>query len=86
MPRTRLLRIVVIAVLALLLLPYVITPFYAIGKPVSTVMLWRWITGERVERRFVPLSRISPSLALAVIIAEDGRYCRHNGVDLAGIP
>jgi monofunctional biosynthetic peptidoglycan transglycosylase len=33
----------------------------------------------------VPLSRISPSLSLAVIIAEDGRFCSHYGVDLAEI-
>jgi monofunctional biosynthetic peptidoglycan transglycosylase len=81
----RLLRAVVFAVLALLLLPYVITPFYAAGEPVSTVMLWRWLAGERVQRRYVPLSRISSALALAVIIAEDGRFCSHYGVDLVGI-
>ena len=45
----------VIAVLALLLLPYVLTPFYAFGQPVSTVMLWRELTGQRVERDYVPL-------------------------------
>jgi len=33
----------------------------------------------------VPLSRISPNLSLAVIIAEDGRFCGHYGVDLAEI-
>ena len=81
----RALRAVIFAVLALLLLPYVVTPFYAVGKPVSTVMLWRCITGERVERRYVPLARISPALSLAVIIAEDGRFCSHHGVDLAEI-
>ena len=81
----RALRAVIFVVLALLLLPYVVTPFYAAGKPVSTMMLWRWIAGERVERRYVPLSRISPALSLAVIIAEDGRFCSHYGVDIAGI-
>ena len=45
-------------------------------------MLWRHITGQRVERRYQPISRISPALSLAVIIAEDGRFCRHHGVDL----
>jgi monofunctional glycosyltransferase len=78
-------RAVGFAVLGLLLLPYLITPFYAVGEPVSTVMLWRRVTGERVQRQYAPLSRISPTLSLAVIIAEDGRFCSHHGVDFAEI-
>jgi len=75
------LRAVGFAVLALLALPYAITPFYAMVNPVSTVMLWRSLSGGRVERQYVPLERISPALTLAVIIAEDGRFCSHHGVD-----
>jgi len=78
-------RAVGFAVLALLLLPYLIAPFYAFGEPVSTVMLWRRMTDERVQRQYAPLSRISPALALAVIVAEDGRFCSHHGVDFAEI-
>jgi monofunctional biosynthetic peptidoglycan transglycosylase len=74
-------RAVVILLLVLIVLPYVITPLYAVGRPVSTVMIWRWITGQRVERIYAPLSRISPLLALSVIVAEDGRFCTHHGVD-----
>jgi monofunctional biosynthetic peptidoglycan transglycosylase len=70
-----------IVVLALLALPYVVVPFYTYGEPVSTLMLWRRLTGERVERRFVPLTRIAPAAALTVIVAEDGRFCGHRGVD-----
>src|SRR5674476_587848 len=79
------LRAVGFAVLLLLALPYVLTPLYAVVEPVSTVMLWRRIAGERVERRYVPLARIAPALSLAVIIAEDGRFCSHHGVDFAEI-
>jgi monofunctional biosynthetic peptidoglycan transglycosylase len=79
------LRAVGLAVLVLLLLPYLITPFYAFGEPVSTVMLWRRMTGERVQRHYVPLPRISSALSLAVIVAEDGRFCSHHGVDFAQI-
>ena len=86
LPRTpRPLRLVMLAVLALLLLPYAITPFYALSEPVSTVMLWRRVTGERVQRQYVPLSRMAPALPLAVIIAEDGRFCSHHGVDFREI-
>jgi monofunctional biosynthetic peptidoglycan transglycosylase len=73
------------AALVLLIAPYVLVPFYAFGRPVSTVMLWRGLTGQRVERIYVPLSSISPRLSLAVVIAEDGRFCGHYGVDLAEI-
>lgn len=81
----RLLRFALFAVLALLILPYVLAPLYAFGKPVSTVMLWRMATGQRVQRNYAPLSRISPALSLAVIVAEDGRFCGHHGVDFAEI-
>jgi monofunctional biosynthetic peptidoglycan transglycosylase len=79
------LRMVGLAVLGLLLLPYAIAPFYAFGQPVSTVMLWRRMVGERVERVYVPISRVAPALSLAVVVAEDGRFCTHYGVDLAEI-
>lgn len=81
----RALRAAAIAVLAVLLLPYLITPLYRVMNPVSTVMLWRRLSGARVERHYVPIARISPSLSLAVIIAEDGRFCSHHGVDFAEI-
>jgi len=81
----RLLRAVGLALLVLLLAPYVITPFYAVVQPVSTVMLWRELSGQRMQRINAPLSRISPALRLAVIVAEDGRFCSHHGVDFAEI-
>ena len=39
-----------IVVLVLILLPYLLAPFYRVINPVSTLMLWRWATGQRVER------------------------------------
>ena len=86
LPRTsRPLFWAVLVVLALLLTPYVLTPLYTFGEPVSTVMLWRKLTGQRVERIYEPLPRISPLLVRAVLIAEDGRFCDHYGVDFAQI-
>jgi monofunctional glycosyltransferase len=79
------LRYITIAVLIVFLLPYLITPLYAVINPVSTLMLWRHLSGGRVERQYVPISRISPSLPLIVVIAEDGRFCSHHGVDLTEI-
>ena len=86
LPRVpRLLRLAALLLLGLLLLPYAIAPFYAFGQPLSTVMMWRWIAGERVERIYAPLSRISPALRLAVIIAEDGSFCTNYGIDFREI-
>jgi monofunctional biosynthetic peptidoglycan transglycosylase len=76
------LRAAVIALVALMALPYLLAPLYNFGHPVSTVMLWRWITLQRVERDWVPLARVAPVLARSVIVAEDGRFCGHAGVDL----
>jgi len=72
-------------ILVLLLLPYLIVPLYRFVPPVSTPMLWRWATGGRVERIVVPLGRIAPTLPLAVIVAEDGSFCRNHGIDLGAM-
>ncbi|MBK5960114.1 monofunctional biosynthetic peptidoglycan transglycosylase [Rhodoplanes elegans] len=79
------LMLAVVVVLVLLLLPYVLTPFLHFGRPVSTLMLGRWLTGQRVERVWVPLADIAPVLPRTVIVAEDARFCGHRGVDLAEI-
>ena len=77
----RVLRWVVIAVLALLLLPYAIAPLYRFVDPVSTLMAWRWLRGAPVERSVVPLDRIAPILVRTVLASEDARFCTHRGID-----
>ena len=66
-PIFRLAWAVVIAVLLVLLLPYLLVPLYRVVNPVSTPMLWRWATGARVEHSFVPLERMAPALPVTVI-------------------
>lgn len=39
----------------------------------------------RIQKQWVPLSRISPFLIKAVIIAEDDKFWRHEGFDMEGI-
>ena len=68
-------------VLLLLSIFAVLVALWAFAPPVSTLMLARWVTFRPVERVWTPLARIAPSLPLAVIASEDGRYCRHWGVD-----
>src|SRR5262245_58909021 len=80
-----LLRILAVVLLVLLLVPYAVTPLYSVARPVSTLMLWRSMRGERVERIWRPIESISPALPLAVLIAEDARFCQHAGVDWQGL-
>src|SRR5689334_22881166 len=48
-PRARgVLRACLIVLIILIVLPYLIVPFYRFINPVSTLMLWRWATGARV--------------------------------------
>jgi monofunctional biosynthetic peptidoglycan transglycosylase len=74
-----------IVLAVVLLAPYAIAPLYRFIDPISMPMLWRWVTGQRVERRFVPLDRVAPVLPLAVIVAEDGSFCRNHGIDLGAM-
>lgn len=74
-------RVLFLILVGLLLLPYALTLVYRAVDPVSTLMLWRWMTGARVERTVVPIDRVSPALPLAVVVAEDARFCTHEGVD-----
>jgi|SRR5882724_1488431 len=78
----RLVRWLVVAVVALILLPYFVAPLYRVIDPVSTLMLGRWILGKRVERTWVPLDRVAPVLQRTVIASEDARFCSHRGIDL----
>jgi len=78
----RLVRWLVVAMVALILLPYFVAPLYRVIDPVSTLMLGRWILGKRVERTWVPLDRVAPVLQRTVIASEDARFCSHHGLDL----
>lgn len=74
-----------VIVFVVVLAPYLIVPLYRFVDPVSTLMLWRWATGARVERHVVPLANIAPDLPLTVIVAEDGSFCRNPGLDLGAM-
>jgi monofunctional glycosyltransferase len=77
----RLARAFVLLVATTVLLPYLMTPLYLVLPPISTLMLWRFATGQRVAHTYVALDAISPALPLTVIAAEDARFCSHAGID-----
>lgn len=52
-----------------------------IDPPFSMLMAQRFLTGTSIDKQWVPIERISPNLSRAVIVAEDGRFCQHWGID-----
>jgi monofunctional glycosyltransferase len=81
----RAIRILLLLVLAALLVPYVLTPFYRAGHPVSTLMIWRKLQGEPVVRQWIDLAAMSPYLPRAVVGAEDAHFCKHHGIDFGAL-
>jgi monofunctional glycosyltransferase len=71
--------------LAALLLPYLLTPLYRTGHPVSTLMVWRRMTGKQVARQWIDFNSISPSLPRSVVGAEDAHFCNHHGIDWGAV-
>lgn len=74
-------RAILLTVLALILLPYVLTPLYNLGHPVSTLMIGRWLTGAPVARTWVDIDAMSPVLPRSAVAAEDAQFCFHHGID-----
>lgn len=52
-----------------------------VNPPTSTLMLGQAMSGTQIAQRWMPLDRMSPNLLHAVILSEDGQFCRHHGVD-----
>jgi monofunctional biosynthetic peptidoglycan transglycosylase len=77
----RIARNLLLVVLAVLLLPYLVAPFYRAGHPASALMAWRTMTGAPVSRQWVDLAAMSPALPRSVVASEDARFCSHHGID-----
>jgi monofunctional biosynthetic peptidoglycan transglycosylase len=77
----RIVRNLLLIVLAALLLPYLLAPLYRAGHPISTLMAWRYMTGAPVSRQWIDFAAISPVLPRSVVASEDAKFCSHHGVD-----
>ena len=77
----RVARNLLLIALAALLLPYLLAPLYRAGRPVSTLMAWRYLTGAPMSRQWVDFGAISPFLPRSVVAAQDAKFCSHHGVD-----
>ena len=56
-----------------------------VPPPVTVTMLTNALDGRGIAKDWMPLSRIDPAMARAAIAAEDSRFCRHHGFDVAAI-
>jgi monofunctional biosynthetic peptidoglycan transglycosylase len=81
----RIVRILLLIVAVVLLIPYLLTPLYSAGHPVSTLMAWRWLRGAPVSRQWIDFKAISPALPRSVVGSEDAKYCRHHGIDWGAV-
>jgi monofunctional biosynthetic peptidoglycan transglycosylase len=80
--RRRLWRLVRRILFILVLIPAVLVPVYRFVPPVSTLMIVEWVTRlGAIERDWVSFDDINPVLVASVVMAEDGKFCSHWGVD-----
>jgi monofunctional biosynthetic peptidoglycan transglycosylase len=77
------LKRIVLAVLAVMLFPYVLILLYLLPfiHPVSTLMLRDLLLLRGYDRRWVSIDDVAPVLVQSVMMSEDGQYCFHGGVD-----
>ena len=69
----------------ILILPYPLVLIYSFVPPISLPIIGETVTFKEVHWRWRSYNEISPNLAKAIIGAEDGRFCVHNGVDWQAI-
>lgn len=71
----------------LMFLPFLLIIIYSLPfvKPISTLMLRDIVVLRGYDRQWMSIETISPNLKNAVIMAEDGKFCDHNGVDWAAL-
>lgn len=75
-----------LGILAVLVaIPLVLTPVYLFAPPISVPMLIRGVTGLPVVRVWRDIDDISDRLKAAVILSEDGQFCRHWGIDVTAL-
>ncbi len=69
--------------LTLLILPFFLLLIYALPfmRPISTLMVADHVLLQDVDRRWVSIDDMAPVLVNSVMMAEDGQFCSHDGVD-----
>lgn len=75
----------VLVLMVLVAVPLVLVPTYWVVEPVSVPMLYRYATGQNVDRQWRDIDYVSDRLKASVVMSEDGQFCRHWGVDLGAL-
>lgn len=77
--------------IAVVFIAFVLIPVTWVGAylfvdaPATILMMQRAAEGQTIRHYPVPLERISPHVVRAVIAAEDGNFCTHDGFDVEAI-
>ena len=74
-------RIAALICLGLIVSIIALVPLYRFVDPPSLTIARRALAGADIRQDWRPLEGISRHLPIAVIMAEDARFCRHRGVD-----
>ena len=82
----RLRRLVLVTIAGFLVLTAAaVLLFRWVPPPTTAFMIREGMVGTKIDYRWVPISRISPYAALAVIASEDQNFFKHWGLDLKAI-
>lgn len=77
--------------LSVLFVAFVVAPvtwsavYLFVDPPTTVLMLQRAAEGQTIRHRPIPIDRMSPHIIRAVIAAEDGNFCTHDGFDVEAI-
>jgi monofunctional biosynthetic peptidoglycan transglycosylase len=84
--RWRLLRWAGFAAAIFVMAPYVLTLVYVfVNPPISALMIQKALAGNRIDYKWRSLDAISPAVVAQVVASEDGRFCKHRGVDWSAL-
>ena len=74
-----------LALILVVLTVAIVLPFRWFSPPISAYMIQERFHGSPVDYRWVPLSRISAYVPLAVIASEDQNFFNHWGIDMDAV-
>ena len=82
----RLRRLVIFSAAGMLVLTIIVVLLFRwVHPPTTAFMIQERLSGTKIDYRWVPMTRISPYTALAVIASEDQNFFNHWGIDLKAI-